>query len=442
MEKFIVNGGKKLKGTIPVSGAKNVALKALVAACLTNEKVVIENIPLISDFFVMSEIIEELGGEVIIRDHQASIQIKKIVKDKISLEKAAEVRTSLMFLAPLLVREGRALIPNPGGCRIGARPIDRVVAGLRQMDAVVDYDSKDGYFHAKTEGLKGVRYRFDKNTHTGTETLILVATKAEGRTILENAACEPEVDELIDFLNSMGADIKRVESRTIVINGVKNLHGSQFRIKPDRNEIATLAMAALITEGDITVRETKKENLTAFLDYLEKAGGGFEEQKDGLRFYYKNSVRPTHVTTAPYPGFMTDWQGPWAVLMTKAEGISIIHEAVYENRFAYIEELKKMGANILPFNPKMDDPKSFYNFNLEDDKDEYFHAIKIYGPTTLHNGIVTIFDLRAGATLVLAAIAAKGESVIFGVEHLDRGYEKLDQRLNSLGADIKRVNHE
>ncbi len=444
MEKLIIKGGKKLKGEISVSGSKNVALKALVAACLTDEEVVIENVPLISDFLIMTEIIKELGGKVTLKDHAVSIRLEKFKKNKISLDQAAEIRTSFMFLAPLLARGGKAIIPNPGGCRIGARPIDRIVDGLKSMGVDIDYISEDGYFHATCnpkKKLSGTKYRFIKNTHTGTETMILAAVLASGETVLENAAKEPEVDELIELLIQMGAKIKRTASRTIIIEGVRKLHGATFRISPDRNEIVTFAVAAVITGGDIFIKDIQREGLSDFLDTLEKAGGGFEEKENGLRFYYKGELSPTDVATSFYPGFMTDWQGPWAVLMTTAKGVSTIHETIYENRFSYVSELKKMGAHIELYNPRVNNPNKFYNFNMKDDNN-YFHAEKIFGPTGLHNGVINVEDLRAGATLVLAALIAKGESAVFGIEHLDRGYEQFDKRLRSLGANVRRVRYE
>lgn len=442
MEKFIVKGGNKLKGNISVSGAKNVALKAIVAACLTDEEVIIKNIPLISDVLVMTEIVESLGGKVKINDHTLSIKVEKFCSSRIPLDRAAAVRTSFMLMIPLIIRCGKAIIPNPGGCRIGARPIDRIVDGLKLMGVDVVYDSEDGYFHASANQLIATKYFFTKNTHTGTETLILAASLAKGRTILENAAEEPEIDELIDLLNQMGANIKRVNSRTIIINGVNKLHGATFTIRPDRNEIVTFATAAIITHGDISIRNTNGEGLKKFIEKLKEAGGGVEQLKNKIRFYYKGQLRGTDVTTLPYPGFMTDWQGAWAVLMTMAEGVSIIHESVYENRFGYVSELKKMGANIKLFNPVVANPQEFYNFNLDDDKKEYSHAAEIIGPTKLHNAVVDITDLRAGATLVLSSLAAKGESIVFGIEHLDRGYEKFEERLKIIGADIRRVSDE
>ncbi|MDP2649288.1 MAG: UDP-N-acetylglucosamine 1-carboxyvinyltransferase [bacterium] len=441
MEKFIINGGKRISGRVCVSGSKNVALKALVAACLTDEEMVIENIPLISDFFVMADIIKELGGKVQIRGHTAKIRLSKFKKIKISLDKAAEIRTSVMFLAPLLARTGRASIPNPGGCRIGARPIDRTIEGLKKMGVDVVYHSHDGYFYLKTSKdgfLKGTNYTFSKNTHTGTETLLMAAVLAKGKTALGNTALEPEVDELINLLNQMGANIKK-DKRKIIIEGVDKLHGTVFKISPDRNEAVTLAIGAIITGGDVFIENVREKGLVEFLQELSKANGGFEIKDTGIRFYSNGRLKSTDVTTLPYPGFMTDWQGPWCVLMTKAQGSSVIHETVYENRFGYVSELKKMGADIKLFNPKVENPNEFYNFNLSDDKKDYFHAAKISGPKNLHNGIVTMSDLRAGATLVLAALAAKGQSVVFGVEHLDRGYEHFEDRLQKLGADIKRV---
>lgn len=442
MEKFIVKGGKKLKGTISVSGSKNVALKAFVAACLTDEEVIIENVPLISDLFVMADIIRELGGKVEFRDHFAEIKVSELKNDKILLDKAAEIRTSFMFLAPLLARRGVAIIPNPGGCRIGARPIDRVVKGLQKMGVSIKYQSKDGYFHAYVKnGFKGAIYKFPKNTHTGTEALILAASLAKGRTTLKNAAQEPEIDELIRLLTEMGANVKRIKPRTIQIDGVKKLHGAKFKIGPDRNEIVTLAVAAILTEGDVFIKNITKSGLIEFLLELEKIGAGFEVKDRGIRFYYKGPMLGVKIVTAPYPGFMTDWQGPWGVLMTQANGESVIHETVYENRLNYVRQLEKMGARVLLFNPSVRNSNSLYNFNTNDDSN-YYHAVKIHGPTKLHNAAVKVPDLRAGATLVLAALAAKGESVIFGVEHLDRGYENFDKRLKKLGASIERINDE
>ncbi len=440
-DKFIITGGKKLTGTTQVSGAKNVALKALVAACLTSEEIVIENIPLISDLFTMVDIIEEFGGSVKKEDHKLTVNLVNFSKTKIDLESGAEIRTSALFMSPLLARMNEAIIPNPGGCRIGARPIDRTIEGLEAMGVEIEYKSSDGYFYMKApNGLTGADYTFKKSTHTGTETLIMAAVLAKGTTILRNTAEEPEIDELISFLIKMGAKIVKKDKRTIEITGVEKLHGATFTIGPDRNEAVTLAIAAIITKGDIFIENIKEADIFEFVKKLEEIGGGVEIKSNGIRFFYKGAIRATDVETWVYPGFMTDWQAPWAVLMTQANGESIIHERVYESRFSYVRELEKMGASIELFNPEVENPNEFYNFNIEDDKKENKHAAKIKGPVDLHNGVVSITDLRAGATLVLAALAAQGESVINEVHHLDRGYEKFEDRLNALGASVVREN--
>lgn len=439
MEKLIITGGIPLKGSVTVTGAKNVALKALVAACLTSEEVIIENIPRISDFFVMVEIMQALGAQVSVEGHSAKVQMKDFVSHEISLDKAAQLRTSAMFISPLLARVGEAIIPNPGGCRLGARPIDRTIDGIRAFGVDVDYASEDGYFHAKTGGLKGTEYTFEKNTHTGTETLILAAVLAEGTTILKNAAEEPEIDDLIDLLNSMGANVKRSHSREITIQGVNTLHGTTFRISADRNEIVTFAVAALITKGDIFIQEAKAKDIQAFIQKVQETGGGIEEKADGIRFFYKGDLQATQVTTAIYPGFMTDWQAPWAVLMTQANGESSVHETVFENKMGYVEDLKRMGATIISYKPEVTSPEAFYNFNLSDDRPEYIHAIKIQGPVTLHNAVMKTIDIRAGAAIVLAGLVAEGQSTILGLEKLDRGYERFEERLKLLGATIERI---
>ena len=277
MDKFVINGGRKLTGQINVSGSKNAALKALVAACLTDEKVIIDNIPLISDLFIMTDIIEELGGEVSVLNHSISVRMKDFKKTKIALERAAEVRTSAIFMAPLLARKKEAVIPNPGGCRIGARPIDRTIEGLKQMGVDIEYKSSDGYFYMKVpNGLNGTDYTFKKSTHTGTETLILSAVLANGKTVLRNAAPEPEINELIELLNKMGAKIKKQDDKTIEIIGVEKLFGTRFKIGPDRNEVVTLAIAAIITRGDIFIKDVNSSALKSFIEKMKEIGGGVE----------------------------------------------------------------------------------------------------------------------------------------------------------------------
>lgn len=439
MEKFIITGGKKLQGEVSVFGSKNAALKLIVAACLTDEKVIIHNVPLISDIFIMIDILKELGAEVSLAGHTVTIHLQKYKQSTIPLDKAALVRASSLFFGPLLARTKEAFIPNPGGCRLGARPIDRTIAGIGTMNVALSYHSEDGYFHAKTTGLQATTYHFVKNTHTGTETMILAAVLAKGMTVLENAAEEPEIDDLIALLNHMGGQVKRTAHREITIQGVEKLHGAEFTVTPDRIEVVTFAIAALVTDGSVFIKDAQKAEIGAFLEKYKQTGAGYEIKEDGIRFYTTGTLNAVDVTTGIHPGFLTDWQAPWVVLMTQATGKATIHETVFENKLGYVADLQKMGANAVLFNPEVANPEVVYNFNLEDNKADYFHAVTITGPTLLHNAVMTTLDIRAGAAVVLAALSASGTSTIYGVEKLDRGYETLEKRLANLGADIKRV---
>jgi UDP-N-acetylglucosamine 1-carboxyvinyltransferase len=442
MEKYTIKGGKKLTGNVTVSGAKNAALKALVAACMTSDEVKIHNVPLISDLFVMVDIMKDLGAKVEIIDHTVVVKMEKFSHFSIPLDKAVLARTSSMFIAPLLARSGEAIIPNPGGCRLGARPIDRTINGIEKMNVDITYHSEDGYFHAKTKGLRGANYHFPKNTHTGTETLILTAVLAKGTTVLTNAAEEPEIDDVIGLLNAMGAKIKRTAHREITIIGVDKLHGAEFTISPDRIEVATFAVAAILTGGDIFIKDAGKAEIRDFMEKLHLTGAGVQSEPGGIRFYANGVLNAVDVITGIHPGFLTDWQALWGVLMTKANGESTIHETVFENKLGYVHDLERMGARIKLFNPVVENPEKVYNFNLDDDQAEYFHAVKIKGPTPLHNAVMTTLDIRAGAAVVLAALAAKGTSTIFGIEKLDRGYENFEGRLQKLGANIVREEEE
>jgi len=440
MEKFIVDGPTKLVGSVYIAGAKNVALKALVASLLTDEKVEIKNIPQIRDVFLMIEVLEHLGKHIDLQESTVTITKNASHTCTVPLEVGARLRTSSMVLGPLLSRFGKAIIPNPGGCRIGARPIDRHIEGLIKMGASISYTSDDGYFHAKAESLHGAEITFEKNTHTGTETLLLAAMLAKGKTVLHNAAEEIEVDDLIGLLQSMGGVVYRNKSREISIEGVSSLHGTTFEIMPDRNEEVTFAVGAVASKGDITVHNSRRLYLKAFLDVFIQAGGGVEDiDETTTRYFYKGPIQAIDVVTAIHPGFMTDWQAPWALLMTQAEGESVVHETVFENRFTYVEELKKMGARISYFDPKVAHPEQYYNFNWNDRPVGTYQAIRISGPTNLHNAVLSINDLRAGATLLLSAIIGSGKSYLYGIEQIDRGYEHIEARLQKLGAHIERV---
>lgn len=438
MKKYIINGGKALSGVVTIVGSKNVISKAIVAASLTSEEVEITNSPHISDLLVALEVAQELGAYIDYQDHVLKIRFENLKTTQIPLSAGVKSRASSMFLGPLLARKGEATVPNPGGCRLGARPIERHIEGLEQMGAIISYVSEDGYFHASApDGLHGTTYTFEKNTHTGTETLILAAVLATGKTLLVNAAEEPEIDDLIALLNAMGARVKRMTNRKIEIEGVAKLHGAKHKIMPDRNESVTFAILSVLTGGNIYLKNTDLLSMQTFLDSFKMANGSWEESAQGVRFYVDGDIKPVDIVTLPHPGFMTDWQGPWSVLMTQANGVSTIHETIYENRFSYVKELIKMGAKLEFYDPEVSNPQDFYNFNFDqDDSNHHNQGLRISGKSKLHNAVLEIADLRAGATLVLASLLSIGESAVYGIEHVERGYEDFDNRLKLLGANI------
>ncbi|MDP3888766.1 MAG: UDP-N-acetylglucosamine 1-carboxyvinyltransferase [bacterium] len=438
MSKFIVEGGNKLAGEVKLGGAKNSGFKLMIAALYANEKSQINNFSEIGDVLVTAQIINELGGNVTFgKNHELWVDGTDLSDFELSKKNGRVSRASTYFVGPLISRFGKAEIPIPGGCPIGQRPLDWHLEGFKALGANVE--NKGSNYLITADKLHGTRYVFPKNSHGGTDVMIIASVLAEGETILENAACEPEVDDLISFLNKMGAKIKRIEQRTIKIEGVEKLSGTDYRVMPDRNEAVTFGIAAFLTKGDILVKGADKENLKAFLEKVEEAGGGFEFKKEGIRFFYKRGLKSTNIQTSHYPGFMTDWQALWAVLMTQAEGTSIIHETVFEKRFQYLSALSKMGAKVELFNPELTDADNVYNFDLEDDQPDNFHAVKIFGSTPLKGTNLEVTDVRAGATITLAALCASGKSEITGIEHIERGYENLEERLERLGAKITRV---
>ncbi len=295
--------------------------------------------------------------------------------------------------------------------------------------------------HLQCEKLQGTQFCFSKKTHTGTEALILAAVKAEGRTVIENAGQEPEIDDLISYLNKMGAKVTRQPLDKIVIDGVKQLKGAIHQVMPDRNEAVSYAVAALATKGDIVVENAKEEHLKAFLQKIDEIGAEFSVSDYGIRFWYQRALKATDVKTAPEPGFMTDWQPLWTVLMTQAQGESHVIESVFDNRLQYIHQLNQMGASITLYQPSVEDPASFYEFDVTQ-QFASAHAAKILGPTSLSGTELTVPDLRAGATLTIAALIAQGRTTLHGIEHIERGYEDLDGRLRQLGANIQKVSDE
>ena len=439
MSSFLVTGGTPLYGSVRIGGAKNASYKLMIASLLADSESRLLNFSHISDVQTVGEIIQELGGGV----HRAGeraifIDPESLSKWTIDPTKGEQGRFSTMFLGPLLARFGRAEVPAPGGDQIGKRPLERHFDGLQALGANITV--QNNMYVATTQGLKGTTYKFEKNTHTGTETLIMAAVKAEGTTILENAAEEPEIDDLIEFLNDMGARVRRRAQRVIEIEGVQKLHGAIHKIMPDRNEAVSYACAAIATKGDVIIENAKAEHLKAFLEKLDEIGAGYDVGQYGIRFYYKGGLRSADITTEIEPGFMTDWQPLWATLATQCVGVSHIHETIMQRRFQYVDELVQMGAQIEKYQPEVTHPEKVYNFNITDDKDSDQHAIAITGPTPLKAGHFKVKDLRHGATLILASMIAEGTSTIEGIEHVDRGYEKLDKRLRSMGAQIHRKN--
>ncbi|HYM52133.1 MAG TPA: UDP-N-acetylglucosamine 1-carboxyvinyltransferase [Candidatus Dormibacteraeota bacterium] len=418
MQKFIVTGGAPLRGEVPIAGAKNAVLKLMAAASLTEEPCVLRNVPRISDVMIMREAMGDIGFGVRQVDGDG-LEITAKAADWlfVPLEAAMKMRSSFILLGPLLTRFGRVIISNPGGDRIGRRPVNLHVDAMEKLGATIEY--KNGYYFAEApDGLRGATIEFPYVTVMGTENALLAAVLARGTTVIENAAQEPETDDLIAMLCRMGARIERTAEHRLEVEGVDRLSGVDHPVMGDRLEAGTFAIAAAVTGGEITMRGVDPAHLGAFLDVLGRMGVPFETTDDGLRVGSAGTYRPTDVETQPYPGFATDLQAPLAVLMTQADGESTINETIYEDRLDYTTELLKMGAAI----EVMDERRA-----------------RIAGPTPLHGREVQISDLRAGATLVLAALAAEETSVISGVEHVDRGYEQIEAKLLALGAQISRI---
>lgn len=436
MSTYTITGGTPLFGTVTVGGAKNASYKLMIAALLGTGPSRLLNFSRISDVDLVAGLINHLGARA---DEMAErayvIDPEGLQGWQLPPDTGEASRASTLFIPVLLQRFGKAVVPFPGGDKIGKRPLDWHFAGLQALGAEIKVEG--AMIQATTTGLVGTTYRFPKNSHTGTETLIVAATMAKGETILENAAEETEVDDLILFLNEMGAKISRTAPRTIRIVGVPELHGAVFKIMPDHNQVISFACAALATKGDVVVENARRQDIESFLAKLEAIGGGFEVGNYGIRFFYKGPLQATDVTTDIHPGFKTDWQPLWVTMMTQAEGVSVLHETVHNNRFGYVPALVKMGAKIELFSPHVDDPERVYNFAIADAQSEDFHAARITGPTALRGGEFEVKDLRHGATLMIAGLTASGTTVLHDPHHhIDRGYELLDQQLVKMGATI------
>jgi UDP-N-acetylglucosamine 1-carboxyvinyltransferase len=438
MSSFKITGGTPLFGSVRLGGAKNASYKLMIASLLSDQESRLLNFSRISDVAAVGEMITSLGGTVEQRGERTLfINASQMQRFEIDEKYGPQSRSAPMFVPVLLHRFGEAVVPNPGGDKIGKRPMERQWGALQQMGATIE--QRGEFIVSRAKELHGIDYTFEKNSHTGTETVLMAAVLAKGKTILRNAALEPEVDDLIVFLNNMGARIRRRYHRIIEIDGVDSLSGTIHRIMSDRNEAVSYACAAIATKGDIIVENARREHLEAFLEKLDEMGGGYEIGPYGIRFYYKGPLSSADIITSPHPGFMTDWQPLWAVLATQAQGESIIHETIFPTRFQYIEQLQAMGVSATLFNPDIDNPNKVYNFDLDSDAPENFHAVKLQGVAKLSSGEFAVKDLRHGATLVIAAIIAKGSTVLHNIEQIDRGYEELDVRLRSMGANIERI---
>lgn len=416
MDKLHITGGCKLQGQVRISGAKNSALPAMAATLLTADEVLLTNIPLVADIRTMRRLLGELGVNAEFEDgHAVRAKAEKIVSNEAPYDLVKTMRASVLALGPLLARSGKARVSLPGGCAIGARPINLHLKGLEKLGATIR--TEFGYVEAEAEQLTGARIVFDKITVTGTENLMMAAAVAKGTTILENAAREPEVTDLAELLTKMGANITGAGTPTITIEGVSELHGATHAIIPDRIETGTFLIAGAITGGDLEITACNPEHLTSVIDKLTDAGVSIEAGKDRLHVKPGSDLRASDVITTEYPGFATDMQAQYMALMTQADGISLITENIFENRFMHASELLRMGAHI-----RIDGSRAI-----------------VGGKTRLTGATVIASDLRASASLVLAGLVAEGITVVDRIYHLDRGYEKIEEKLQAAGAAIERV---
>ena len=417
MEKLKVTGGYRLKGEVKASGAKNAALPILAASLLTADDLVLNNVPHLSDIRTMGKLLSGLGM-VVEREEQSEtvrLNAKSLTTLTAPYELVKTMRASIVTLGPMLARFGEARVSLPGGCAIGARPVDQHIKGLQTLGAEVVIDH--GYVVAKAKRLKGAHIVTDMVTVTGTENLLMAATLAEGTTVIENAAREPEVVDLANCLTAMGAKIRGAGTPVIEIEGVSSLHGATHSVLPDRIETGSFLVAALMTRGDVTVTHAAPHTLDIVLDKLREAGAQIETGEDWIRVSIDKRPKAVSVRTVPHPGFPTDMQAQFMALDTIAEGTGRITETIFENRFMHVPELQRLGANITVDG----------------------HTAVVTGVEELSGANVMATDLRASASLVIAGLVAKGETIVDRIYHLDRGYEHMEVKLASLGACIERI---
>ena len=417
MEKLLIKGGKSLSGKISCSGAKNAALPMIAATILSDEKVILKNLPYLQDITTMFELLGSMGSEILLDENMDFTICSSNLQDiEARYELVKTMRASILVLGPLLAKYGKARIALPGGCAIGSRPVNFHLDALKQLGATISL--RNGYIEASAEKLKGTNIRFDGITVTGTENLMMAATLATGTTILTNVAKEPEIADLADMLNSMGSDIQGAGTDKIIINGVDKLTGTTFDIPADRIEAGTYLAAAAVTKGNITIEGINPYRLMRVIEKLQNSGANIDCQENSISINMSlESPHPVDITTAPFPEFPTDMQAQFSVINAISSGTSNIYETVFENRFMHILELNRMGCDI---------------------EVKGNHA-KINGVKSLYGAQVMATDLRASASLILAGLCANGETVVDRIYHIDRGYERIEEKLNYLGADIIRL---
>ena len=417
MEKLLIKGGNPLSGTISCSGAKNAALPMIASTILCDEKVILKNLPYLQDITTMFELLGSMGADILLDENMDFTVISKnLIDTEARYELVKTMRASILVLGPLVAKYGKARIALPGGCAIGSRPVNYHLDSLKQLGAKIVL--KNGYIEASAAKLKGANIKFDGITVTGTENIMMAATLAEGKTTLTNVAKEPEIIDLADMLNSMGAKVDGAGTDKITITGVEKLNGTKYKIPADRIEAGTYLAAAAVTKGEITIEGIDPNRLMMVIEKLKSTGAEINLDTNSISIYMKKDVpNPVDITTAPFPEFPTDMQAQFSVINAISSGTANIYETVFENRFMHILELNRMGCNI----------------SVEGN-----HAI-IRGVNSLYGAEVMATDLRASASLILAGLCAKGETIVDRIYHIDRGYERIEEKLNYLGADIVRL---
>ena len=430
---WTIEGGVPLRGEVRLSGAKNSITKLMVASMLTKEPCIFHNVPSIGDSQITRAICEALGAEFQESPPRTlHVQTSRLLSSEVPLALGTYNRLAIMMVAPLLHRTGQAVIPMAaGGDRIGPRPVNFHLEGYRQLGAHVEV--REEAYCIKAEQLYGAEIVLPYPSVTTTENLLLAATVAKGRTFIRNAAIEPEIMDLVIWLQKMGAIIDYSTDRTFVVEGVQELSGATHDIMPDRIVAASLACAAVVSGGDIFVRGARQVDMVTFLNTLRRVGGKFTVEADGIRFYRQGALKSIALETNVHPGFMTDWQPPFVLLLTQAEGMSVVHETVFEDRFGYITELQKMGADIALYDACLGGAACRFHAS------NYRHSCVIKGPMHLRGAHITVPDLRAGFTYLIAALLAEGQSTIEGIRHIERGYENLEDSLRCLGVQIGKV---